>query len=191
MGNIMKGEKFKNLGHFVLEKLIELNDVCIDAFFPPGRPGTALARSFLSKHWRYNSPAKESVSRTLSRMKNQGLVVRAGTRKQGLWRITSKGRSAAKKYRNEADSPDAFRTYFPCDRDNVLRIVTFDIPERQRGKRDWIRENLRLIDFMPLQKSVWIGYSPLPEDFLEDLRVRRILSYIHIVSVKDKGTIES
>ena len=52
--------------------------------------------------------------------------------------------------------------------DGKLRIVIFDIPEHKKGWRDWIRQELILLQFQQLQKSVHIGKYPLPESFYKE-----------------------
>ncbi len=74
--------------------------------------------------------------------------------------------------------------------DGIARIVAFDIPERERKKRDTIRAELVTYNFKQLQKSVWIGYNPLPEDFTELLNGLHLRDEVHIFSVLEKGTIE-
>jgi len=71
-----------------------------------------------------------------------------------------------------------------------MRIVCFDIPEKERKKRRWIREELLSLEYQPLQKSVWVGFAPLPEDFFEDLDLLSLRDHIHLFSVGKKGTIE-
>jgi phenylacetic acid degradation operon negative regulatory protein len=62
--------------------------------------------------------------------------------------------------------------------DGLWRILIFDIPERQRHKRDSLRNTLLSLGLKQLQESVWITPFPLPDefnDFLTDLRVRPYL----------------
>jgi DNA-binding transcriptional regulator PaaX len=67
--------------------------------------------------------------------------------------------------------------------------MIFDIPERERKKRDWIRSQLVSFGFEPLQKSVWSGGSPLPKNFIEDIEIMNLDHCIHIFSVRDSGTL--
>lgn len=50
--------------------------------------------------------------------------------------------------------------------DRKWRLVIFDIPERIRGRRDFLRKELTSFGFHQLQKSVWVTPYPLPEDFV-------------------------
>ena len=46
-------------------------------------------------------------------------------------------------------------------------LVMFDIPEIKKAEREWFRFHLRQFDYEMIQKSVWVGPSPLPKDFLD------------------------
>jgi len=45
-------------------------------------------------------------------------------------------------------------------------MVIFDIPERKRTLRDILRENLQILGFKYLQKSIWV----CPYDVLEEVQ---------------------
>ena len=54
--------------------------------------------------------------------------------------------------------------------DGKWRIVSFDVGENQRNKRDIFREELKSLGFIQMQRSVWV--SPYPcEKYIELLRV--------------------
>jgi hypothetical protein len=44
-------------------------------------------------------------------------------------------------------------------------LLIYDIPEGRKKERDWFRRQLKNFDFIMIQKSVWVGPSPLPENF--------------------------
>ena len=69
------------------------------------------------------------------------------------------------------------------------RIVMYDIPELERKKRDWLRYELVACDYKQLQKSVWLGYCPLPEEFVKSLKDMNIKNKVHIISVHKTGTL--
>jgi len=56
-------------------------------------------------------------------------------------------------------------------------IVIYDIPEAKKKERDWFRRHLKKFNYVMIQKSVWVGPSPLPKDFLE---------YVKSIGLKDK-----
>ena len=53
-------------------------------------------------------------------------------------------------------------------------IVMYDIPHLQKKERDWFRRHLVRFGYIMIQKSVWVGPSPLPKDFLEYLNKIKI-----------------
>ncbi len=45
-------------------------------------------------------------------------------------------------------------------------IVMYDIPHNLKKERDWFRRHLIKFGYIMIQKSVWVGPSPLPKNFL-------------------------
>ena len=123
---------------------------------------------------------------TLSKLKKQGFTVRTKARH---WHITEAG---LKKFR--ALHEQIARLLPPIQRykpklSSELNIVTFDIPERERKKRAWLRAVLKRLDFKKLQQSVWIGKAQLPEEFMDDMRRLRLLPFVEIFSVTKTGSL--
>lgn len=169
------------LTQLILEKLLELGEVTLGAFFPAKYPEARLWRSILGL-----DPSYEFSPRTFStilwRLRRQGLVARRGSRK-AHWSLTPEGKTVLENPRTE----NPFADLPPPDR--IARLVIFDIPERDRKKRDAVRQELLACDFKALQKSVWLGYRPLPEDFLELLDELNLRKYVHILTVREPGTV--
>ncbi|MFA6301098.1 MAG: CRISPR-associated endonuclease Cas2 [Candidatus Paceibacterota bacterium] len=49
-------------------------------------------------------------------------------------------------------------------------LLMYDIPEEKKKERDWFRRQLKNFDFVMIQRSVWVGPSPLPQNFLGYLK---------------------
>lgn len=49
-------------------------------------------------------------------------------------------------------------------------LLIYDIPEGRKKERDWFRRQLKNFDFMMIQRSVWVGPSPLPLEFTDYLK---------------------
>lgn len=49
-------------------------------------------------------------------------------------------------------------------------LLMYDIPHVRKKERDWFRRQLKNFDFIMIQKSVWVGPSPLPTDFMTYLK---------------------
>ncbi len=60
----------------------------------------------------------------------------------------------------------SFNSPFRVDSPKNL-IVMYDIPHEKKKERDWFRRQLQKFDYIMIQKSVWVGPSPLPKEFLE------------------------
>ncbi len=122
------------------------------------------------------SPA--SVSVALSRLKQRGLVVHRGPRKKTIWRITSAGRRHFK-------SKHEFSGLRLPPEDGKIRLVLFDVPEKMRSERAWLRARLLFCDYSPLQKSVWTGVRALPDKLREELKHRKLDSYVRVVGLEN------
>lgn len=171
----------------ILEHLAECGISMIDAFFPANYPETRLGRALLglekSCTHNFSLSEKDSLSSILSRLRQEGLVTRTGPKKKSAWRITRQG-----KMRIREQSRRLARYNLPQD-DGKIRLITFDIPECDRKKRNWLRTQLVACHFKLLQKSVWIGTRPLPGEVLEKLNRLHLLSCVHIVSLDKRGTL--
>ncbi|OGJ15363.1 CRISPR-associated endonuclease Cas2 [Candidatus Nomurabacteria bacterium RIFOXYD1_FULL_39_12] len=53
-------------------------------------------------------------------------------------------------------------------------IVMYDVPHVQKKERDWFRRHLIKFEYIMIQKSVWVGPSPLPKEFLNYLEEIKI-----------------
>ena len=49
-------------------------------------------------------------------------------------------------------------------------IVMYDIPHELKKERDWFRRHLKKFGYSMIQKSVWVGPSPLPVKFTAYLK---------------------
>ncbi|MFH1759378.1 MAG: hypothetical protein ABH822_02350 [Patescibacteria group bacterium] len=89
-----------------------------------------------------------------------------------------------------------FHEYLPLkekykkEKGRTTKLIIFDIPERDRIKRDWLRNVLIKLDYKPLQKSVFKGTGKLSAEFILDLQKMRLLNrHVHIFTVKNFGTL--
>jgi DNA-binding transcriptional regulator PaaX len=63
-------------------------------------------------------------------------------------------------------------------------LISFDIPEKKKKVRDWLRNQIKYWDFKMIQKSLWLGYGPLPEEFSLRLRKFGIYENVRVFKVK-------
>ncbi|MEK7088985.1 MAG: hypothetical protein AAB913_02555 [Patescibacteria group bacterium] len=100
-----------------------------------------------------------SIQTTLSRLRKKGFINNGDK----SWHITSAG----KRYmRRKEDSLQQFEHNFTKEAPKNL-IVMFDIPETRKAEREWLRWHLKKFNYEMIQKSVWVGPSPLPKEFMD------------------------
>lgn len=63
-------------------------------------------------------------------------------------------------------------------------LISFDIPEKKKKTRDWLRNQIKYWDFKMIQKSLWLGYGPLPKEFSNRLKQLGINENVRIFRVK-------
>ncbi len=67
-------------------------------------------------------------------------------------------------------------------------IIIFDIPEKKKRYREWLRNELVGFGFNLVQKSVWIGPG-LPKEFIEYLNETGLLKHIRFFQATEKDLI--
>jgi len=126
--------------------------------------------------------AKEKTLRvTLSKLKKKGLIKNDNHH----WQLTPIGLKKFKShylYRQHSFSPLTTKT-------KQKMIIAFDIPEEKRRGRNWLRIELVGLGFKMLQKSVWLGPAPLPEEFISHLKIMEILPHLKFFEVQEADII--
>ncbi|MFA4975249.1 MAG: CRISPR-associated endonuclease Cas2 [Candidatus Paceibacterota bacterium] len=89
--------------------------------------------------------------------------------------IFSRGRESRAKTKNRKRKFYYITFSSPFDKDSSKNlIVMYDIPSDKKKERDWFRRQLIKFGYIMIQKSVWVGPSPLPKDFLDYLKEIKI-----------------
>ncbi len=117
-----------------------------------------------------------SVKATAFRMKNKGFLD-----KNNLgWLITKKGSDLLK------NKPKAFKKFTSQFSDKAPKnlLIIFDVPQTRREYRDWFRRQLRIFGYILIQKSVWVGPSPLPKEFTTYIKEIGMKDYIKTFKLK-------
>ena len=86
--------------------------------------------------------------------------------------LTNNGKNYLKK---KLKTLKSFKSPFTKEQSKNL-ICMFDVPEKNKKERDWLRFHLKKFNYVMIQKSVWVGPSPLPKEFLD---------YIKYIGLKD------
>ena len=105
---------------------------------------------------------KNSVSTALTRLEDKQYIECVGS----TFKLTENGK---KNWKKRKVNLQVFKSSFPKDASKNLLLI-FDIPEARKAEREWFRLHLRGFDYKMVQRSVWVGPSPLPKEFLDYLK---------------------
>lgn len=85
----------------------------------------------------------------------------------GIYFITQKG----EKFLHQK-SKVAFKKFEAnkTDKDPKDLLLLYDVPEDKKAHRDWLRRELLNFNYIMIQRSVWVGPSPLPQEFTKYLK---------------------
>ena len=136
------------------------------------------------------SGREKSLKNIIYKLKKDGLIGYETTDRGRSIFITQSGKEFVKKLNKNALPVTRYYHRDLQETDKSLKIIIFDIPEKERNKRDWLRAVIKNLGFNQLQQSVWVGNKPIPESFLSDLKELKLLNFVEIFSVGKRGTIE-
>ena len=89
--------------------------------------------------------------------------------------IFSQGRESRAKKENRKRTFYNTTFFSPFNKNSPKNlIVMYDIPHIMKKERDWFRRQLIKFNYIMIQKSVWVGPSPLPKYFLDYLKEIKI-----------------
>jgi DNA-binding transcriptional regulator PaaX len=142
--------------------------------------GHSLGRSYgamtgLRNFWDYYDELKnlkENSARTiLWRLQKKGLVKKT----EKYYQLTFQGLKIVKNFKTDNSAKTVW--------DGRWRMIMFDIPEKKRKERDWLRYQLLCLDYQSVQKSVFIGRQPIEEDVWNDIVERDLNKCIRLITV--------
>lgn len=157
---------------FVCATLFELGEIYLEIFFNPKYAFTRPSRRLfgLDQGWQ---PSRNSLQVGIKRLIDQGIVEKKSS-KLGL---TKEGRSIV-------SSLMAKRKIMDKKWDGKYRLVIFDIPEIKKSSRRWLREELYLLRYIKLQKSVFIGKYPLSQDIVRGIKKMGLSDFVNYLLVE-------
>ncbi len=141
----------------------------------PQYPGFGLARAVFGKE-SYPQVKKEAIRTDLSRLQKEGLIKKDP--KQKVYSLTDKGKELVNYIENRFLILQELW-------DKKFRIVIFDVPEKKRYWRDFLKKELELMQFQQLQKSVYIGKFPLPVSLIKEIEADGMGKFIYIFTVEN------
>lgn len=126
-----------------------------------------------------NHKDKRTVYSSLNRLRGQGLVVK----NSNTFRLTKQGEK------------EAFFAYLDAQRlmykpqkrkwDGQWRMIIFDVPEKKRKYRDYLRKMLKTVGFKELQKSTWVTPHKIPKFLEELLWEERMKHFTRFITIKE------
>ena len=174
-----------NAASYLLLGLEDLGESFVDDFIgglPSSYPGFKLMKIMCDcdskkglKEFKENT-----IQVNVSRLKKQGLIAEGENKKIHL---TEKGKEMIIYVKDRY-------SILEKDWDDKIRIVVFDIPEKKSDIRKWFRVELLLMQFKELQKSVYIGKYPMPDDLYQDLINKEIFENVHIFTINEADKME-
>lgn len=156
----------------ILIVLREIGEITVKSFFPPQ----------YAKKYGYSSLYRKNYHNSLGYLKRKGLV----DVKNGIYRLTGRGeKEAFFAYLN--GEVNVHKNHRSEDKkwDKKWRLILFDIPEKKRHYRDYLRAIIKTMGFKEFQKSIWIYPHPIPS-FLKDLLFEeKIKQYTRFITTYD------
>lgn len=128
---------------------------------------------------------KNQCAKMISYLKKSGLI----EEKEGVFNITKKGRERKKRLKEKLLKSLPIIDYPKIKFDQPI-LVSFDIPEKERRKRDWLRDVLNYFDFKMVHKSVWLGFMKIPKEFVSDLSRIGLVDFVEIIKISHSGTLQ-
>lgn len=141
---------------------------------PDSYPSFKLMKAMFGVSGRAPTFKKKTIWNNLYRLEKQGLIKKDP--KEKVYCLTDKGEEFVAYINNR---------YLILNEqwDGKLRIVIFDIPEGKKRWREVVRNELLLMQFQLLQKSVYVGKHPLAESFCKEMERVGIAEHIFIFTI--------
>jgi DNA-binding PadR family transcriptional regulator len=136
--------------------------------------------------------ARQKYYNLIYKLKTSGLIEEKERDNKKFFNLTKKGKEKlfSLKENNKKKLPNA--SYPQSKEDNAkFVVVIFDIPERERRKRGWLRAALNNLGLKMIQKSVWIGKARIPKEFLKDLFKLKLIDYVEIFEISKTGSLKN
>ena len=153
-----------------------------EALAPAYTPSQRRQRARIRERIYYKELDRQRLYSLIHKLKKEGLIK---TPSPFGW-LTEKGESKIEKLKEQISC----RRDYQIEKTSELTIVTFDIPEKYREHRNWIRDVLKNLGFNALQKSVFIGYIKIPHEFIQELDKKSMLHHVQIFSIGKSGTLK-
>lgn len=153
-------EVWYNYNMSIKEEILEILNT--PKFYYKGIPMNAF---FLPAFQNHN---KESVRNNFYYLNKNGFIEKS----DGHYVLNKKGKDFL-----NTNKKQQLKNFESIENNNPKNLLLlYDIPESKKNERDWFRRTLIKFGFIMMQRSVWVGPSPLPKEFL---------GYVKSIGLKD------
>ena len=137
----------------------------------------------------FQKRAKQRYYNLIYKLKRDNLIKETVRGNKKVFALTKMGKTKLSllKERNSKKLPG---TSYPKEESNKLVIVAFDIPEKEKRKREWLRACLRNLGLKMVQKSVWTGKIKIPKGLVDDLFKLKLIDFVEIFEISKTGSLE-
>lgn len=144
----------------------------------------------ITEKLRSGAEEKQRFYELLFRLQKNNLITKMEEKEKKIWKITKKGKEKLIKLKTKSIISLPNNKNYKIQPSAEIIIISFDIPEKEKYKRDWLRSVLINLGFKLLQKSVWIGKVKIPTELIDDFKKFNLFSYLEIFAVSKTGTIK-
>ncbi len=197
-----KREALLNILEILEDRIVESTDLLI-AFLSAGHNVTY--KNIQYQYWKLQKEkakkendklikqlelkSKNKYYSYIYRLKKDGLIEEKIHNNKKFFALTSLGKNKLKILKNKRKEKMSLANYHKENSDKST-IVIFDIPEKEKEKRKWLRSVLKNLGFQMIQKSVWLGKVKIPQQFIEDLNHLEIINYVEIFEITKAGSLK-
>jgi len=157
---------------WLFDAVLTLGEITIEAFLNPSLYAD-LPSGSLNFSWEGNKPKEGTIRQTISRMEKHGFL----KKEKKKYLFTESGRKLAEYILRR-------KKVFDKKWDGKYRVVIFDIPEKKRKTRDWLRNELYALRYQKLQESVFIGKFPLTKDMIKEINNKKLKKFVDYMLVE-------
>ncbi|MBI3638399.1 hypothetical protein HY227_01490 [Candidatus Wolfebacteria bacterium] len=128
---------------------------------------------------------RRKYQKMIYKLKKDGLIEIKNKNNNKFFTLTQRGKKKISALKNKLLGAE-----YKKEQGDKIIIVIFDIPENQKKKREWLRWVLKNLEFKMIQKSVWLGKTKIPQEFIKDLNNLKLIDFVEIFEITKTGSLK-
>jgi CRISPR-associated endonuclease Cas2 len=168
-------ENSYNVSALIFSAFFQMGEITMNSFLSPSLYAD-MPKSFydpVEMNHKNKSKIKEiTIRQSIRRLQKQGFV----KKEKSKYKLTAKGLEIANYIFNRKKEINK-------KWDGKYRVVIFDIPEKQSEARNWLRQELYLLNYKKLQESVFISRYSLTKDLIKEIKSNKIGNCVNYLLV--------